>query len=256
MLLEGRTGLIVGLSDRHGFAWSIAQALAGAGAALVLSHEPRHARRAPELAAALPTSATTVQLDVTDDAGIAAACEQIGTEHGGLDFLVHAVAFAPPQALLGRFVDTEREAFRIAHDISTYSLIALARAAEPLFAQRGGGSIVTLTYYGAEKAVLGYKVMGVAKAALEATVRYLAAELGPDSVRVNAVSPGPHRTISARGIPGFMDMYRAFPERAPLRRHIEGADVGNTVLYLCSDLARSVTGEVIHVDSGYHATGM
>ena len=169
MLLEGRTGLIVGLSDRHGFAWSIAQALAGAGAALVLSHEPRHARRAPELAAALPTSATTVQLDVSDDAGITAAFEQIGAEHGGLDFLVHAVAFAPPQALLGRFVDTEREAFRIALDISTYSLIALARAAEPLFAQRGGGSIVTLTYYGAEKAVLGYKVMGVAKAALEAT---------------------------------------------------------------------------------------
>ncbi len=255
MLLEGRTGLIVGLSDRHGFAWAIAQALAGAGAALVLSHEARHARRAPELAADL-LRATTVQLDVTDDAGITAACEQIGAEHGGLDFLVHAVAFAPPQALLGRFVETEREAFRIALDISTYSLIALARAAEPLFAQRGGGSIVTLTYYGAEKAVLGYKVMGVAKAALEATVRYLAAELGPDSVRVNAVSPGPHRTISARGIPGFMDMYRAFPERAPLRRHIEGADVGNTVLYLCSDLARSVTGEVIHVDAGYHATGM
>ena len=254
MLLEGRTGLIVGLSDRHGFAWAIAQALAGAGASLVLSHEARHARRAPELAADLPGS-STVQLDVTDDAEIDSACNQIGAKHGGLDFLIHAVAFAPAQALLGRFVETDREAFRIAHDVSTYSLIALARATEPLFRQRGGGSIVTLTYYGAEKAVLGYKVMGVAKAALEATVRYLAAELGPENIRVNAVSPGPHRTISARGIPGFMDMYRKFPERAPLGRHIQGSDVGNTILYLCSDLSLSVTGEVIHVDAGYHAMG-
>jgi enoyl-[acyl-carrier protein] reductase I len=255
MLLEGKTGLIVGLSDRHGFAWAIAQALAAAGARLILSHEPRHARRAPDLAAALD-GAAAVQMDVGDDAEIAAAFEQIGAANDGLDFLIHAVAFAPPQAMMGRFVDTARDDFRLTLDVSAYSLVALARAAEPLFTQRGGGSVVALTYYGAEKAVLGYRVMGVAKAALEASVRYLAGELGTDGIRVNAISAGPARTISARGIPGFMDLYRQYPERAPLRRHIETSDVGNTALYLCSDLARSVTGEVIHVDSGYHAMGM
>ena len=252
MLLEGRTGLIVGLSDRHGFAWSIAQALAGAGAALVLSHEPRHARRAPELVAALPTSATTVQLDVTDDAGIATACEQIGAEHGGLDFLVHAVAFAPPQALLGRFTDTDREAFRIAMDISAYSLIALARAAEPLFAQRGGGSIVTLTYYGAEKAVLGYKVMGVAKAALEANVRYLAAELGPDGVRVNAILPGwIHTDLTAPIRDQFTERYEYIRSRIPHGRWGEPDEMGGAAVFLASAASDYVTGVSLPVDGGY-----
>ncbi len=251
-LLEGKVGVITGLSEKHGYAWGIAQACMREGAQLIFTHEARYARHVAELTAEIP-HATLVELDVSDDVQITEAFGRLDHQFGGLDFLVHAIAGGGGKALMGRVTDTERADFRIMFEVSTFSLIALTRAAEPLFARRGGGSVVALTYYGGEKVVLGYKAMGIAKAALDATGRYLAAELGVENIRVNLLSLGPARTMAARGIPGFTEMLRHANDHAPLRRNIETVDAGNAVVYLCSELGRNVTGEILHVDAGFNA---
>jgi enoyl-[acyl-carrier protein] reductase I len=197
--------------------------------------------------------AEALQCDVSNDAEIESVFADLKQRHGKLHVLVHSVAYAPAEELKNNFVETTREGFRVAHDVSVYSLIALARAAAPLMME--GGSILTLTYYGAEKVVPHYNVMGVAKAALEATVRYLAADLGRQNIRVNAISAGPIKTLAARGIGGLSDMLKAHAERAPLHRNTEQAEVGATAAFLASDLASGITGEVIHVDSGYNIMG-
>ncbi|HLT58901.1 MAG TPA: enoyl-ACP reductase [Limnochordales bacterium] len=254
--LSGRTGLVVGVADKHSIAWGIAQALADAGARLALTYQnERLERNVRPLAETLP-GALVLPLDVTDDGQIEAVYQAIGQEFGRLDILVHAVAFAPRDDLMRDYVDTSREGYRIAQDVSAYSLAALARGARPLMKAAGGGSIVTMTYYGAEKVVAGYNIMGVAKAALEASVRYLANDLGPDNIRVNAISAGPMKTLAARGIPGFMSMLKHHEEKAPLRRRVEMRELAGTALFLCSDLATGITGEVIHVDAGYNILGL
>jgi enoyl-[acyl-carrier protein] reductase I len=201
-------------------------------------------------------SEIVVGCDASDDGSLDTAFAEVGDRLGGLDVLVHSIAYAPPESFEGRFVDTSRDAFRTALDVSAYSLVAMARRAEPLMAARGGGSMVTLTYMASERAFPRYNVMAAAKAALECSVRYLAYELGPAGVRVNAISAGPVRTLAAKGIPGFADMEQVIEQRAPLRRNIDASDVGNAALYLCSPLAASVTGTTLYVDAGYHAMGM
>jgi enoyl-[acyl-carrier protein] reductase I len=253
-LLAGKFGVITGLSERHGNAWGITQACLREGARLAFTHEERYARHAEQLTADIP-GAIRVPLDVTNDEQIARAFDQVDRQFGGLDFLIHSIAGGAGAALLGRVTDTSRADFHFTIDVSAYSLLALTRAAEPLFKRRGGGSVVALTYYGGEKVVLGYKIMGVCKAALDSIGRYLAAELGPDNIRVNLLSLGPVRTMAARGIPGFTDMLHLAEQRAPLRRNIDTSDVGNAAVFLCSDWARNVTGEILHVDGGFHAMG-
>ncbi|MFO7311178.1 MAG: enoyl-ACP reductase [Bacillota bacterium] len=254
--LSGHTGLVVGVADKHSIAWGIAQILSEAGMRLALTYQnERLERNVRELAATLPDP-LLLPLDVTDDGQIDAVFQAIRSEFGRLDCLVHAVAFAPREDLMRDYVDTSRDGFRIALDVSAYSLAALARGARPLMKESGGGSIVTLTYYGAEKVVAGYNVMGVAKAALEASVRYLANDLGPDNIRVNAISAGPMKTLAARGIPGFMSMLKHHEEKAPLRRRVDMRELAGTALFLCSPLATGITGEVIHVDCGYNILGL
>lgn len=254
-LLDGKFGLIATLSERHSYSWGIAQACLREGARLAFAHQDRYATHVADLTEGVP-GALRLPLDVADDQQIARTFEQVEHQFGGLDFLIHTPAFAPPGALMGRLTDTSRPDFQLALDVSAYSLLALTRAAEPLFKKRGAGSVVGLTYYGGEKVVLGYKVMGIAKAALDSIGRYLAAELGPANIRVNLLSLGSQRTIAARGIPGFLDMYNAASQRAPLRRNIETADAGNAAVFLCSDWGRNVTGEILHVDAGYNTLGI
>jgi enoyl-[acyl-carrier protein] reductase I len=194
--------------------------------------------------------------DVQSDAEIAAVFERIQAQHGGLDFLVHGAAFAPREEITRRFVETSRDGFRLALDVSAYSLVALARAARPLMAARGGGSILTLTFLGSDRVFPNYNVMGVAKSALESCVRYLAADLGPELIRVNAISAGPVKTLAAAGIGGFSAILGVVREKAPLRRAIETSEVGDAAAFLLSDAARGITGEVLMVDSGYHVLGM
>ncbi len=254
-MLSGKKGVILGVANKRSIAWGIAQAAAQAGATLALNYQSeRLAASVRELADTLDRP-LVAPCDVTSDADIAAFFAQVQARLGALDFLVHAVAYAPKDDLDGQFVDTSREGFRIAHDISAYSLTAVARAALPLM-KDGGGSIVTLTYLGSERAVAGYNVMGVAKAALEASVRYLAADLGPYGIRVNAISAGPINTLAARGIHGFTKMLKHHAAMAPLRRPTEVAEVADTALFLISSMGRGVTGEVIHVDGGYHCIGL
>jgi len=253
-ILDGKTALIFGVANDHSIAWGIAQALHGAGAEVGFSSvESLIEKRVRPLAQSI--GSTFVEpCDVQSDADIARVFERWGTTHDGLDILVHALAFAKREELTGRFVDTSRDGFALAMDVSAYSLIALSRAALPHL--RRGSSILTLTYYGSEKVVANYNVMGVAKAALEASVRYLAADLGPDGIRVNAISAGPIRTLAAAGISGFKKMYGEFADVAPLRANITPEDVGKTALYLASDLASAVTGEVIYVDGGFSVMGV
>ncbi len=253
-LLDGRTALIFGVANDHSIAWGIAQALHAAGAEVGFSSvESLIEKRVRPLAESI--GSTFIEpCDVQSDDDIARVFERWGATHAGLDILVHALAFAKREELTGRFVDTSRDGFALAHDVSAYSLIALSRAALPHL--RRGSSILTLTYYGAEKVVANYNVMGVAKAALEATVRYLAADLGPAGVRVNAISAGPIRTLAAAGISGFKKMYGEFADVAPLRANITPEDVGKTALYLASDLSSAVTGEVIYVDGGFSVMGV
>lgn len=254
--LSGRTGLVVGIADRHSIAWGIAQMLDEAGAKLAVTYQgERLEPRVRDLATGLKEP-LILPLDVTDDEQIDAVFQSLEDNFGRLDFLIHAVAFAPREDLQRDFVETSRQGFAIAQDVSAYSLAALSNAARPLMKKAGGGSIVTMTYYGAEKVVAGYNVMGVAKASLEASVRYLAHDLGPDGIRVNAISAGPMRTLAARGVPGFMDMLKIHEERAPLRRRVEMSELAGTALFLCSDFGAGITGEVVHVDAGYNILGL
>ncbi len=251
--LEGRVAVVFGLANKRSIAWGIAQKLRQAGAELAISYQnERMKAEAQDLISDLP-GAEAFQCDVSNDAEIDQVFAQLKVRYGKLHVLVHSIGFAPPEELKNDFLRTTRDGFRIAHDVSVYSLIALSRAAAPLMTE--GGSIITLTYYGAEKVVPHYNVMGVAKAALEATVRYLAADLGRQNIRVNAISAGPIKTLAARGIGGLSDMLKAHADRAPLHRNTEQAEVGSTAVYLASDLASGVTGEVIYVDSGYNIMG-
>ncbi|HTV04271.1 MAG TPA: enoyl-ACP reductase [Acidobacteriaceae bacterium] len=251
--LEGRVAVVFGLANKRSIAWGIAQKLHEAGAKLAIGYQNERLKaEAMDLIAEMP-GAETFQCDVSKDEEIDQVFAQFKERYGKLHILVHSVAYAPPDELKNDFVQTSREGFRIAHDVSVYSLIALSRAAAPLMTD--GGSIITLTYFGAEKVVPHYNVMGVAKAALEATVRYLAADLGRQNIRVNAVSAGPIKTLAARGIGGLSEMLRVHAERAPLHRNTEQSEVGGTAAFLASDLASGVTGEVIYVDCGYNIMG-
>ena len=263
--LTGKVGLVVGIANKRSLSWAIAHAAASAGASLVLTYQGRFEEHVKELADTLadaPASQSgsvrplVLPLDVQQDAEIDAVFARIQEEHGGLDFLVDGVAFANRDDITNPFIQTSRQGFALALDISAYSLIALARGARPLMESRGGGSIVTLTYLGSTRVFPNYNVMGVAKAALESTVRYLSSETGQQNIRVNAISAGPVKTASARAITGFTDMLKQHAERAPLRRNITVEEVGKTALYLCSDLASGVTGTVQFVDAGYHILGI
>jgi enoyl-[acyl-carrier protein] reductase I len=254
--LSGRTGLVVGVANKRSIAWAIADAAARAGARLAITYQgERLAENVRELAGSL-ADPLIMPCDVADDGQIDAVFARIREDFGGLDFLVHGAAFAPREELSAPFVQTSREGFRTALDISAYSLIALARGAAPLMEARGGGSILTLTYLGSERVFQNYNVMGVAKAALESSVRYLAADLGPKNIRVNAISAGPIKTLAAAGIAGFSSILQVYRDRAPLRRTVETAEVADAALFLLGPAGRSVTAEVLMVDAGYHAIGM
>jgi enoyl-[acyl-carrier protein] reductase I len=252
----GKHGLIIGVANKRSLAWAIAQTTARRGARLALTYQGRFEEHVNELSQGLEHAPLVLPCDVTSDADIDAVFARLDQEFGGLDFVVHGAAFASRDDLVGPFVNTSRDGFRLAMDVSAYSLIALARGAAPLMQKRGGGSIVTLTYLGSERVFPNYKVMGVAKAALEATVRYLAADVGPNNIRVNAVSAGPVKTLAAAGISGFSSILHVYPERAPLRRNVDAAEVGEAAAFLLSDAARGITGEVLLVDAGFHVTGM
>jgi len=248
-----KTAVIFGLANKRSIAWAIAQKLAQAGWQLAICYQnERLELEAKDLIGELP-GAAGFMCDVTQDDQIARLFEALKEKYGVLHGLVHSVGFAPPEELKNPFLNTSREGFRIAHDISVYSLIAVARGAAPLMAS--GGAIVTLTYYGSEKVVPNYNVMGVAKAALEATVRYLAYDLGPKAIRVNAISAGPIKTLAARGIANFGDMLKTQIERAPLKRNVDAGEVGSTAAFLLSDAGSGITGEIIFVDCGYNIMG-
>ncbi len=253
---KGKTGLIVGVANKRSIAWAIAQTTAEAGARLVLTYVDRLEDNVRELAATLDPAPVVLPCDVSSDEQIAAVFAAIQEQCGGLDFVVHGAAFAPREALLNPFLQTARDDFRQALDISAYSLIALTRGAVPLMAPRGGGSVLTLTYLGSDRVFANYNVMGVAKAALESTVRYLASDLGPQNIRVNAISAGPIKTLASAGIGGIGTIINIYRERAPLRRTVETAEVGDAAAFLLSDAARAITGEVLMVDAGYHIMGM
>jgi enoyl-[acyl-carrier protein] reductase I len=254
--LSGKTGLIVGVANKRSISWAIAQAAAREGARLALTYQgERLEENVRELAAGL-TDPLILPLDVTDDAQIDAVFQEIERSFDGIDFVVHGAAYASRDDLVNPFVQTSREGFKLAMDVSAYSLIALARRALPLMEKRGGGSIVTLTYLGSERVFETYRVMGVVKAALEATVRYLAADLGSKNIRVNAISAGPIKTLAAAGIPGFSTILQIYRDRAPLHRTVETSEVADAAIFLLSDASRAVTAEVLMVDAGFHATGM
>lgn len=255
-LLEGKTGIVFGVANKRSIAWAIAQALAREGARLAFTYQGERLKESVEsLTTTIPDS-LLLPCDVTNDADIDVVFRNVGDAFGRLDVLVHSVAFAPKEDLENEFVKTSRDGFKLAHDISAYSLVALTRAAMPLFEKSGGGSVVALTYYGAEKAVEGYNLMGVAKASLEASVRYLAANLGPRNVRINAISAGPVNTLAARGIKGFTGMLHHHAERAPLRRNVELEEVANAGLFLASSMSSGITGEILFVDCGYNIIGL
>jgi len=251
--LDGRVAVVFGVANKRSIAWSIAQGLHEAGARLAITYQnERLEQEAKNLILSLP-GAEAFMCDVSRDEDIDRLFAQIKEKYGKLDVLVHSVAFAPAEELRGEFINTTREGFRIAHDISVYSLIALSRAAALLMPD--GGSIMTMTYFGAEKVVPKYNVMAVAKAALECTVRYLASDLGPKKIRVNAISAGPIKTLAARGISGLGEMLKSHAERSPLRRNVEVKEVGDTGVFLASDRSSGITGETIYVDCGYNIMG-
>jgi enoyl-[acyl-carrier protein] reductase I len=254
--LAGKHGLIVGVANKRSISWAIAQAAAAAGARLALTYQgERLEENVRELAAELKDP-LLLPLDVTSDAQIENVFVELDREFGGLDFLVHGAAFAPRESLAAPFYETTREAFRISLDVSAYSLIALARGAVPLMEKRGGGSILTLTYLGSKRVFTNYNVMGVAKAALEATVRYLASELGPKGIRVNAISAGPIKTLAASGISGFSGILQQYRDRAPLRRTVDTAEVADAALFLLGPSGRAVTAEILFVDAGFQVMGI
>jgi len=251
--LKGRVAVVFGLANKRSIAWAIAEKLSGAGMRLAVCYQnERMKQEANDLIAELP-GAAGYQCDVSSDDEIAALFTQLASDYGTLHTVVHAVAYAPADELKNDFILTTREGFRIAHDVSCYSLIAVSRAAAPLMTD--GGSIMTLSYFGAEKVVPHYNVMGVAKAALEATVRYLSSSLGPQNIRVNAISAGPIKTLAARGIGGLGELLKIHADRAPLRRNTEQAEVGGAALFLASNLSSGVTGETLYVDCGYNIMG-
>jgi enoyl-[acyl-carrier protein] reductase I len=253
----GKRALVLGVANRRSIAWAIAKRLAEEGASLAFTYQgERIEKNVRELADSVGSSLVT-ECDVRSDDDVARVFGEVGDAFGGeLDLLVHSVAFAAAEDLEGRFTDTPRERFWMALDVSAYSLVATVRAAEPLFERAGGGAVVTMTYLGGERAVPHYNVMGVAKATLDSSVKYLAWDLGPKNIRVNAISAGPVRTLAARSIAGFPTMEAIVEERAPLHRPIDADDVGAAAAYLLSDAARNVTGTTLYVDSGYHAMGM
>jgi enoyl-[acyl-carrier protein] reductase I len=254
---EGKRGLVLGVANRRSIAWAIASRLAQEGAELAFTFQGERIEKSVRELAESVSSPLITECDVRSDEDVARVFAEVGDAFGGsLDVLVHSVAFAAAEDLEGRFTDTPRDRFWLAIDVSAYSLVACARAAEPLMEAAGGGSIVTMTYLGGERAVPHYNVMGVAKATLDASVRYLAWDLGQKNVRVNAISAGPVRTLAARSIAGFPTMEAIVEERAPLRRPIGADDVGAAAAYLLSEDARNVTGTTLYVDSGYHAMGM
>ncbi len=252
--LSGKQGLIVGVANKRSISWAIAQAAAASGARLALTYpSARLEENVRELAATLD-QALVLPCDVTSDQQIADLATSLDTEFGGLDFLLHGAAFAPKADLDNPVVQTSREGFRIALDVSAYSLIGLTRAVTPLMKTRGGGSVLTLTYLGSQRVFTNYNVMGIAKAALEASVRYLASELGPDNIRVNAISAGPIKTLAAMGIKDFSSIRDIYRERTPLRRNVELSDVADAAVFLLSQAARAITGEIVMVDAGFHIT--
>jgi enoyl-[acyl-carrier protein] reductase I len=255
-ILEGKLALVAGVANKRSIAWAIAQALHEAGAKLAFTYQGERLEDSVRKLAASVDSDVVVPCDVTDDDSLDTAFASVAEGLGGLDIMAHSIAFAPAETFEKRFIETPRDAFRMALDVSAYSMIAMARRAEPLMAERGGGSMVTLTYMASERVIPGYNVMAVAKAALECSVRYLAYELGPSGTRVNAISAGPVRTLAAKGIPGFSEMESVIEQRSPLKRNIDAGDVGNAALYLCGPLGAMVTGTTLYVDSGYHAMGM
>jgi enoyl-[acyl-carrier protein] reductase I len=254
MLLEGKRGLILGVANKRSIAWGIAQSVSREGARLALTYQgERLKENVDELAASLKDP-VILPCDVAKDEDLAALASSVQEKLGGLDFVVHAVAFALREELDGEFLNTSREGYRIAQDVSSFSLTALCKATAPLMSN--GGSVVTLSYLGGERVVPHYNVMGVAKAALEMSVRYLAADLGPKGIRVNAISAGPIKTLAASGVHGLSKMLEYHRTHAPLRKNTEQEEVGDTALFLVSSLGRGVTGEVIHVDGGFHVMGM
>lgn len=257
MIAVPRSALVVGVANKRSISWAIAQQLSSSGVRLALTYPSlRLKENVDELAATLLPAPLVLPCDVSDDGQIAALAPVLEQEFGGLDMLVHGAAFAPREALAAPFVETSREAFRVALDISAYSLVALSNMARPLMVQRGGGSILTLSYLGSERVFPNYNVMGVAKAALESSVRYLAADLGPHGIRVNALSAGPIKTLASAGISGFSTILGIYRDKAPLRRNVELGEVADTAVFLLGPGGRGITGEVILVDGGYHAMGM
>ena len=250
--LTGKVAVVFGLANKRSIAWGIAQKLSEAGARLAICYQSERLKKEAEALIPELRDAQIFQCDVSSDAEIDAVFEQLKSAYGKIDILVHSIGFAPN--IKNTVLQTTREDFRVANDISTYSLIALARGAEPLMAE--GSSILTLTYYGADKVFPNYNIMGVSKAALEATVRYLAADLGAKNIRVNAISAGPIKTLAARGISDFTSILTAVEQRAPLHRNVDQLEVGNTAVFLCSPLASGITGEITFVDCGYNVTGL
>jgi enoyl-[acyl-carrier protein] reductase I len=254
-MLKNKQGIIFGVANKRSIAWATAQALHEAGARLAFTYQGDRLKDNVEgLTKAEMPDSPVISCDVTKQDEVDETFKRLGTEFGRLDFLIHSIAFAPREALEGEYLKTDREAFLTALEISAYSLTQLARAAAPLMSE--GGSIVTMSFHGAEKVYQGYNVMGVAKAALESSVRYLATDLGPRNIRVNAISAGPIQTLSARGVSGLSTMLKHHAERAPLHRNVEPREVGNTALFLCSPLSSGITGETIHVDCGYNIMGL
>jgi enoyl-[acyl-carrier protein] reductase I len=254
-ILAGKIGLVAGVANKRSIAWAIAQAWRDAGATLAFTYQgERLKENVEELAGTFGADTLILPCDVTRDDEIARVFAEVGTKFGKLHLLLHSVAFAPREALEGDFLNTTREAFRVAHDVSAYSLVALARGAAPLMTE--GGSIVAMSYYGAKKVVPHYNVMGVAKASLEASTRYLAYDLGPKKIRVNCISAGPVNTVAARGIAGFADMLKHYEAHAPLKRNVLPDELGATGTFLASDGAAAITGQVLYVDSGYQIMGM
>jgi enoyl-[acyl-carrier protein] reductase I len=255
-LLADTTGLVMGVANKRSIAWGIAQALAAAGMRLAFTYQGERLKESVgELAATVPGS-LTLPCDVTSDAEIAAVVESVGREFGRLHTVVHSLAWAPREALEGAFHVTARDGFRAALDISSYSLIAVTRAALPLLEASGAGSVIAMTYYGSEKVISNYNVMGVAKAALEANVRYLAADVGPRGVRVNAISAGAVNTLAARGVRGFTTLLKYSEEHTPLRRNVELREIGDTAVFLASSMSSAITGQVLFVDCGYSILGV
>ncbi len=253
-MLENKVGLIFGVANKRSIAWACAEAFAERGAKLAFTYQGERLKSNVEKLTAELDDALVLPCDVTNQEEVEETFEAVDKKYGKLDFLIHSIAFAPREALEGEFLTTTREAFATALEISAFSLTQLALAAQPLM--KDGGSIVTMSYFGAEKVVQNYNVMGVAKSALESSVRYLAEDLGKNNIRVNAISAGPINTLSARGVKNMGTMFKHIAENAPLRRNVEASEVGSTALFLVSDLSSAITGEIIHVDCGFNIIGL